>query len=449
MFKSRLKNQPTEADHKQAPSLKQRALRGSVWTFTGYGTSQILRLGSNLLLTRLLFPEAFGLMALVQAFMIGLEMFSDVGIGPSIIQNKRGNDPAFLNTAWTLQVFRGLALWICACLIAWPAARFYSEPMLRQLLPVVGLTSLIAGLNSTKLATSNRQMMLGRLTLIELGTQVLSLTVMIVGAWMYRSVWALVVGGIVGALAKMILSHIAFEGEKNRFHWEREAFKELHRFGRWIFFSTALGFIASQGDRLIIGRLMDVRFLGVYTVALTLSLLPSEVIRQSAGRVLFPSYAELIRDRPERLYRILRKSRLIMLALSWSGSLVLIVFGEKLIGLLYDGRYADAGWMLQILTIGTLGNILGLSYDGILLATGKTFTLSIILATQICVKVAAMFLGAYWGGQHGVIISLACVSWIVYPVEAICFARLSLWQPEVDLPLIALASVVAAIFYLN
>lgn len=448
MFKSRLKNQPTEAE-RQAPSLKQRALRGSVWTFTGYGTSQAIRLGGNLVLTRLLFPEAFGLMALVQTFMIGLEMFSDVGIGPGIIQNKRGNDPAFLNTAWTLQVFRGLALWLCACLIAWPAAQFYGEPMLMQLLPVVGLTSLIAGWNSTKLATSNRQLMLGRLTLVELGTQVLSIMVTIIWAWMYQSVWALVGGGIIGTLVKMILSHIAFEGEQNRFHWEQGAFRELHRFGRWIFFSTALGFVVSQGDRLILARILDVRFLGVYTVALTLSLLPSEVIRQSAGRVLFPSYAELIRDHPERLYHTLRKSRLILLAMSWGASLIFIAFGEELISFLYDNRYADAGWMLQVLSIGTLGLVLSLSYDGIFLATGKTLTMAALLTIQICLKVTAMFLGAYWGGQHGVIIGLACFTWIYYPFDAICLARLSLWQPEIDLPLIALASVVGTILYFN
>lgn len=71
---------------------------------------QLIRLGSNLILTRLLFPEAFGLMALVQTFMTGLAMFSDIGIGPSIIQNRRGEDPDFLNTAWTIQIGRGVML---------------------------------------------------------------------------------------------------------------------------------------------------------------------------------------------------------------------------------------------------------------------------------------------------------------------------------------------------
>ncbi len=119
-----------ETDQKSSLTLKQRAIRGSLWTLSGHTSSQILRLGSNLILTRLLFPEAFGLMALVQTFIIGLEMFSDVGIRPSIIQNHRGNDPSFLNTAWTIQVIRGFMLWLGACLMAIPAANFFHQPML-------------------------------------------------------------------------------------------------------------------------------------------------------------------------------------------------------------------------------------------------------------------------------------------------------------------------------
>ena len=65
-------------------------LRGSVWTLLQYGGAQVLRLISNLVLWRLLTPDAFGLMALVGALMVGVNMFSDVGIGPSVIQHRRG-----------------------------------------------------------------------------------------------------------------------------------------------------------------------------------------------------------------------------------------------------------------------------------------------------------------------------------------------------------------------
>lgn len=149
--------------------LKKLAVRGMVWTIAGYGASQILRLGSNLILTRLLFPELFGLMTLVNIFITGLHLFSDIGVGPSIIQNKRGDDPVFLNTAWTLQVIRSFGIWLCCILLAWPVANFYDMPQLLWLIPLVGLNTIINGFNSTALYTLNRHMAIAQLAIFELG----------------------------------------------------------------------------------------------------------------------------------------------------------------------------------------------------------------------------------------------------------------------------------------
>ena len=73
----------------QGSNLRARALRSSAVTVGGFGASQVIRLASNLILTRILFPEAFGMMALVMVFLQGLAMFSDVGVGPAIMQSKR------------------------------------------------------------------------------------------------------------------------------------------------------------------------------------------------------------------------------------------------------------------------------------------------------------------------------------------------------------------------
>jgi len=438
-----------KTDGVESLSLKRRTIQGSVWIVIGHGSNQILRLGGNLILTRLLFPEAFGLMALVQTFMIGLEMFSDIGIVPSIIQNKRGDDPAFLNTAWTIQVFRGLMLWICACLVAWPAAQFFKEPMLIQLLPVVGVTSFISGLNSTKIPTANRKLQLGWLTAVELGSYVLGLVVMIIWAWVYKSVWALVGGGIIGALTKLILSHTVLEGEQNRFHWDQEAFGALNRFGRWIFISTVMGFLASQGDRLVLARLLDIRFLGIYTVALTMSTVVQQLVHNLSSKVLFASYSELIRERPERLYSVLRKNRIILAAIGTAVSLFFVLFGETLINFLYDNRYAEAGWMLKVLAVGMVVRPLSLTYGDVLLAKGKASVIAALIATQIFVQFTAMFVGAYWGGPQGVIIGIAAIDWLMYPIEAVCFAHFSIWQPEVDFPALALGVGMAVFVYFN
>ena len=123
-------------------SLSARLVRSIGWTAVGFVAAQMLRLATNLIFARFLYPEAFGLMALVSVFLVGLAMFSDVGLGPSIMQNKRGDDPAFLNTAWTIQVARGSLLWLGSCILAQPAAYFYNEQLLAQLLPVAGLSLL-------------------------------------------------------------------------------------------------------------------------------------------------------------------------------------------------------------------------------------------------------------------------------------------------------------------
>jgi O-antigen/teichoic acid export membrane protein len=429
-----------------SPSLERRAIRGSVWTLAGYGLSQVFRLGGNLVLTRLLTPEAFGLMALVQTFLIGLQMFSDFGILPNIIQSERGEDPKFLNTAWTIQAVRGGALWIGACLLAWPVAQFYREPLLNQLLPVAGLTVLIMGFNSTKLATANRRLAMAQLTLLELGTSLISLLVMIGLALIYRSVWALVIGSLIGSLLKMLASHL-LSGESNRFAWDQQAVAEIQKFGRWIFLSTIVGFFALQSDRLVLGRLLDVSFLGIYTIALTLSGVVEQIVDQVNSKVLFPTYAELVRERPAALYGHLRRARSVLLGLSCGCALLFVLAGQPLIDLLYDQRYAQAGWMLRVLSIGFLGRVLCITYSDVLMARGLTFQVMTLTVIHTLFQFVAMLVGYSLGGYIGVIVGIAVTDWLSYIAYGVCFARLSLWQPEIDLPVVGLAVWLAAVVY--
>ena len=112
------------------------------------GGSQVIRLAGNLVLTRLLFPEAFGLMAIVSVVLVGLEMFSDLGIGASLVQRRERPGRTFVQTAWTLQVFRGVVLWLIASAAAWPLAHFYREPLLAPVLVAASFTLVLVGFKS-------------------------------------------------------------------------------------------------------------------------------------------------------------------------------------------------------------------------------------------------------------------------------------------------------------
>jgi O-antigen/teichoic acid export membrane protein len=428
-------------------SLKTRAVKSTVLTAINHGGQQGLRLVGNLILTRLLFPKAFGLMALVTSFLIGLEMLSDVGTAPSIVHSKRGDDPAFLNTGWTVQVIRGFVLWVAAAAIAFPAAWFFKEPELGWLLVAAGASSVIHGCTSTKLFTADRNLTLGRLTVIELGCYAVSLSITIFLSWQLRSVWALVIGNLLGTLLKVVSTHLWLPGVPNRLHFDRECYQELRNFGQWIIVTSTLGFLVMQGDRLVVGRLLKAETLGVYTVALTFAILPTEVIRQAATKVLFPSYAELLRTAPERLSSMLRKSRLLLLAASWAGCLFMIFAGGWLIHFLYDKRYEDAAWMLPVMSVGTLGMALTLSYDGLLLATGNTRWMAALLSIQMVIKFSGMIIGYLVGDQVGVIVGLAAVPWLSFPADIWCMKKLGFWQPEIDLPLIAAGGALAVAAY--
>jgi O-antigen/teichoic acid export membrane protein len=387
-------------------------------------------------------------MTIVNTFILGLNLFSDIGIGPSIIQSKNGNDRNFLNTAWTIQVGRGFALWIVACLMAIPAANFFGEPIIAYALPVSGLTALLAGFNSTKLATANRQLLMRQLTVIDFGAYVVGVIVMLVWAWASPTIWAPVAGGLVTSALMMSMSHLVLKGEGNRLRWDTESALEIWKFGRWIFFSTALTFLATQSDKLVIGRIMDTEFLGILAPAYMLARMLQEGMMQLGYKVLFPSYAELDRKQPERLYPILRQSRLALIALGWAGSFVFIFFGKSIIELLYDERYFEAGWMLEILAVGTLVGVLSVTYDHVLVAKGKTFTVAVLMGIQFVLTIVCIYLGNIWGGGQGVIIGLASVGWLIYPFKAIWLRRYKLWQAEVDLPVIGLAILVVVYLYL-
>ncbi len=274
------------------PRLFTRALRGSAWIMLGYGGSQALRLGANLILTRLLFPEAFGLMAIVTVFLVGLTMFSDVGIGPSISQSKRGDDPDFLNTAWTIQVVRGFALWLVACAIAWPVSWFYGDSALAYLLPVAGIALAIGGFDPTRIETAHRHLLVGRLTVLDLISQSIGIVTMVVLALILQSVSALVLGNLVGVAARLLLTHFFLPGVPNRFRWEPGAASELIGFGKWIFASTIFGFLSAQGDRAVLGKFLTLSMLGVYNIGYFLASFPILLGYAVTGRVLIPIYRE-------------------------------------------------------------------------------------------------------------------------------------------------------------
>lgn len=369
------------------------AIRSSFWTIFCYVATQGLRLASNVVLSRLLFPKAFGLVAMANVFVQGLQMFSDIGIGPSIIQHQRGDDARFLNTAWTIQVLRGLALAACSFLAAWPLAMFYDEPQLMPLIWIAGLCAAISGLNSTYLFTVRRSMRLASVTLLEIAAGAAGILVNCIWALFDKSVWALMAGTIVCAAVRMIYSHVLNTSTPNRLAWDRDAYRELISFGKWIFISTTITFCSMQGDRILLSRLIPWEMLGVYTLALTVALLPNVLLSTLTFSVLYPLLCQAERVNRAQLHEQLLKARGTLLTF---GLLLVLAVGtgaDLFFRVLYDSRYQAAIWMTQLMCVSVWVMVLNTTLETSLLALGDSRSAAGCGLVKFLSVMAAAFVG--------------------------------------------------------
>jgi O-antigen/teichoic acid export membrane protein len=436
----------TDFVHIKTPQrLFHRVLHAASWTLFAYFAMQALRVLGNLILTRLLFPEAFGSMAIVQAVLIGINMLSDIGVEQAIIQNKGGDGPNFVNTAWTLQVLRGGAIWIACCALAFPTASIYQNPEIAYLLPVIGLSAVVGGLASPNIALSNRRLRIAPVALLELGSSVLSLSSMIFLAWLMQSVWALVVGNLLGETCKTVFSHQWIDGKQSRFQLHLDNVRMLFNFGGWIFVSTAITFLVGEGNRLIIGSFLSVRDLAFFSLAMNLALFPLQIVQQLGARVLLPAFSEVIRERPETFYNVVLKVRAIQIAPAMVLSVVFIFLGRQLVSALYDPRYAPVAPMLALLALGILPQAIITSYGPLLIAKGLVKNNTFLLAVQLAIQSLSLTIGAWFDGIAGLLIGLSLSQWLLYPFYARTYARITLWQPKVDLFFGAVAGVITTL----
>ena len=412
--------------------LRIKSVRGTLVTGLGMFGNNALRLAGNLVLTRILFPEAFGIMALVQVFMTGIKMFSDIGINGSIIQNARGDDPVFLDTAWVFQIIRGVLIWLLVWLSAGPVAGFYGQPILADILPVVALTLIIRGFSSTKLATARRHINLGRMTALELGAQGLGIATMILLALVLESVWALALGMLVPSLFLTTVSHVLMPGHNNRFRFEWSAARELFGFGKYIFIATASTFLMSQADRAVLGRFVEIDTLAFYNIAYALGALPLVLMASLSRSIFLPLYVQRPPGASAENYRNIARARFLVLGGLVAASLLLALIGLPFIEFAYDARYVTAGPLVALVALALIPSMVMGNYEMVLLAAGHSGRYALLMLLMALIRTGLLLVCIQVYGLVGVIYALFVSSFINY-VPLVLFVRpYGSWMPKQD-----------------
>ncbi len=399
------------------------AVHGSAWTFVGYGTSQLLKLLSTLILARLLLdPKTFGLMALVNVFLTGLEVLSDLGIGLDIVQHPRGEDPLFLNTAFLMQVGRSLVLCLMAVGLAIPFAIFYHQPEVRWLATVGSLSIGIRGFVSMSIWLMTRRVQIGKVTTVNLIGDAVGLTTSVVWALISPTAWALVAGKVASSIAYVIASHL-FSDWIPSFTWERRAARDILIFGSGVFLSSATYFFSTESERLIVGKFASVAELGCFSLALSMSYAPFVIVQRIISNVFFPMISNTARGDEGKAALHFKKFRLVFFLASVLMAVGFILLSRSAVSLLLRPQYADTAWMLQLLGFRSALELFGSAASVMLLAVGVTRYAAIGNTVKLVFLSIGLFIAFGRFGLHGAVWVLAVSPFVHYCTMLIGLSR--------------------------
>ncbi|MGC4029162.1 MAG: oligosaccharide flippase family protein [Steroidobacteraceae bacterium] len=398
-------------------SLKSRTIRAGVWSSLIGFAGTALRFGSSLVMTRLLYPEAFGVFAIASTVLVILTLLSDVGLKQFIVFRPRGNERRYLDTIWSMSALQGTLIAGIAATVAavvkigqvygkFPADSVYAHPDLPLLVALTAISSLIAGFKSPKLALLERNLDLRRVAYIEVLSQLTGTLVTIGLAWLWRDVWSIVVGAWCAAAVSVLLSLFWLEGARGRMRWDAEVAREVIFYGRWILLSSATFVVAGNLDRLLLGVWVTPLLLGIYVLALNISSIVESIITRPFGQVAMPALSEVVRRGDGGLRKAYFKLRLPLDVVTLCAAGFFFAAAPTIIDILYDKRYAEAGRTLQVLSFSLLFVRYGVTATAHV-SLGEPRTASISNVIKLCTVALAVPVGNAIGGYYGAVWAIA------------------------------------------
>jgi lipopolysaccharide exporter len=335
--------------------LKGRVLRGGMWLGGASFIEQTIRFGRNMLLTRLLAPEAFGIMAIVQSATTMIQMTVDVGAREALIQNPRGGEDSHVTAAWWMTVGRSSFIYSLIYILAPVIAKFYGNPELVVLARVVSLSIIFDGLISPRAFIAMKNMKFWKWAAVNNGGGVLGvITTIILGLYM-RDVWALAIGFCSENAARCVLSYVICPYRPRLPHFE--AIRDLLRFSKGLVGLVLLNMLFTRSDVFVLGKLYSAAELGLYSMAVYLIQTPSGFLINVMNQTLLPALSR-VQDDDARMNRILLQTTS---ATVWLGlpAVVFVVFcGRSLLTIAYGHRYSAASVALGFACCAALLNIL-------------------------------------------------------------------------------------------
>jgi len=376
-------------------------------TFT-FGLQALIRLLSSLVLTRVLLPEAYGIITILSSVLYVISNILDTNVSLFIVRDANAEQPRYLDTAWTMRLGRSFlsaaVLFVCAPLIA---TKVYSLPDLVLPLRVFALWFLIYGFESMAFDLAIRRKQARLQMYSELAASVLSTTFSIVYCYRYHTYWGIAFAMLLNRLIMTVLSHRFYREFRPRLFIDLAAAREILVYSKFTIPSSLLTLSLTQFDKVVFLRLFDLRLLGLYGLAGNISGSVETLIIRISQAVLYPRCAQYVRDNPDTAARRYYTENLTLFACILGIPAAVAGMAHFIITLLYDPRYSEAGSVLQALAIRAVLLSLSSPAEDLLISAGQFHVILVGNVLRAAWIVVASLIGYHFFGFTGFIYGLS------------------------------------------
>jgi O-antigen/teichoic acid export membrane protein len=393
------------------PKFKLFNLKGDLFA-TGFSFSAqaVIKLVSSMILTRILRPEAYGIITIIMSIVFVVELLADINVTLFIIRDASAEQPRYLNTAWTMRLGRAVInsaiLFICATFFA---NTIYHAPALITPLRVFSVSFIIGGLESMAFPLALRRKQARIIMYSELIATFLSTAFSIVYCHFSRDYWGILYGILLNRLLITVFSYRFYPEFRPKIHFDRAAAREILKFTKFTMPSSLLTIAMTQFDKVVFLRLFDLKLLGLYGVAGNIALPIDSLISKISNLVLYPRCAHNFRtDRDTFSLKYYTEN----VRLFFSILIVPAAIGggaHLLIAVLYDPRYAQAGDVLQAFMLRAMLLSLATPSEDLLIAAGESHVMlvgNLFRATgMFAMSLTGYYFFGFLGFTYGVALS--------------------------------------------
>ena len=391
-------------------SLLAKTARGAGWVMGWRLATRIIGLASSFVLLRLLEKEDFGLIALATAFAQTLESFSWIGIEDAVIREKNLTRKVY-DTAFTLNIIRSTVTAIAIALLAGPAAWFYDEPRLADILFALSLGALLDGAINIGTVDFRRNFTFGREFVMFVVPRLASSIATVTVAVIWHSYWGLVVG-IVGQRLLRVAFSYAMHPYRPRLGLS--VWRNLVGYSTWTWALSVVVQVRDRVDTMLIGRMLGLPQVGAYTVAYEIAALPTTELVEPLTRAAFPGFAAARREGGSvrsTYMRIIASAAVLTLP----AGLGISAIADPLVRLALTEKWLAAVPLIQILGLAGTVTVFGMISSTLFRAYGRMRTTFAVVGTALVLRILLVGLavqqfglvGAAWAAVISIILEQA------------------------------------------